>query len=585
MEDVDFMDLLSDQRAELRLPPPSPPGLALTAGGGSGESMADDSGDQSRGAVFTRPEIVNFILDLIGYTEDRPLHERRILEPSFGGGHFLMPLVDRLLTAWRASGPNGSALDDLGDAVQAVELHGDTFGATFEAVVGRLRGSGMVEATARDLAGRWLIRGDFLLTPTRPCFDFVAGNPPYVRPELIPPSLLAEYRSMFATMFDRADLYIPFIHKSLEALTEGGRLGFICSDRWMKNRYGGPLRNLVSRRYHFSHYVDMVGVQAFHDDVMAYPAITVIARGSAGPTRAAYRPEIGGDALARLAESLKDPSPPSETGPVREIGNVVSGREPWLLGEPDKTDIIRRVESRFPPLEQTRCKVGIGVATGADKEFIGDFEGLDVEPSRKLPLALTDDILSGEVVWSGRGVVNPFSDSGGLVDLAEFPRLRRYLEARRETLAKRHCARKAPTGWYRTIDRITPALAGTPKLLIPDIKSAANVVFEKGELYPSHNLYYVLSLEWDLRALQAVLLSKVTHAFVTSYSTQIKGGFIRFQAQYLRRLRLPRWSDVPIRLRGELAEAAVGRDAQACDKAAFELYGLSPGERATLGEA
>lgn len=42
--------------------------------------------DIERGAVFTRPEVASAILDLSGYTEDKPLHRLRLLEPSFGGG-------------------------------------------------------------------------------------------------------------------------------------------------------------------------------------------------------------------------------------------------------------------------------------------------------------------------------------------------------------------------------------------------------------------------------------------------------------------------------------------------------------------
>ena len=58
--------------------------------------MTDES---ERGAVYTKPEIVRTILDLAGYTADLPLHERRLLEPSFGGGDFLLPVLDRLLSA------------------------------------------------------------------------------------------------------------------------------------------------------------------------------------------------------------------------------------------------------------------------------------------------------------------------------------------------------------------------------------------------------------------------------------------------------------------------------------------------------
>lgn len=126
---------------------------------------------------------------------------------------------------------------------------------------------------------------------------------------------------------------------------------------------------------------------------------------------------------------------------------------------------------------------------------------------------------------AGYGVINPFLDEGGLVNLKHYPRLRQYLEARRESIAGRQVARKTPSHWYRTIDRIYPALAKKPKLFIPDIKGEAHVVYEEGQLYPHHNLYYVVSDVWDLHALQAVLLSDVTRLFVSSYSTKMRGGF------------------------------------------------------------
>ncbi|AWE68956.1 N-6 DNA Methylase family protein [Pseudomonas aeruginosa] len=547
------------------------------------EALATEGGLEARGAIFTRSEVVDFILDLAGYTEDQPLHERRLLEPSFGGGDFLLPIIRRLLSVWRAARPNGSALNELGGAIRAVELHRDTFHSTHAAVVALLKHEGMAANTATALAGRWLSQGDFLMTPLEGEFDYVVGNPPYVRQELIPAPLLAEYRSRYQTMYDRADIYIPFIERSLSVLSDGGSLGFICADRWMKNRYGGPLRSLVAEQFHLKVYVDMVDTPAFHSDVIAYPAITIISREVPGATRIAHRPAIDRATLTTLAGLLRTPTLPKDAGAVRELARVTNGAEPWLLESSDQMALIRRLEGCFPSLEEAGCKVGIGVATGADKAFIGNFDALDVEPDRKLPLVTTKDIMTGEVQWRGQGVINPFAESGGLVDLDRYPRLRRYLEARREVIAGRHCAQKAPANWYRTIDRITPALAARPKLLIPDIKGEAHIVFESGELYPHHNLYYVTSDDWDLRALQAVLLSAVSRLFVATYSTKMRGGFLRFQAQYLRRIRIPRWADVPEPLRRELAEAAIKRDVQACNRAVFRLYGLSHEERSALG--
>jgi hypothetical protein len=547
------------------------------------DRLATEGKINVRGAFFTRSEVVGFILDLAGYTVDQPLHEKRLLEPSFGGGDFLLPIIGRLLSAWRAARPNGSAINDLGDAIRAIELHYDTFRGTHAAVVALLEREGMTANTATALADRWLSQGDFLLARLEGKFDFVVGNPPYVRQELIPPPLLSEYRSRYQTMYDRADIYIPFIERSLSVLSDGGNLGFICADRWMKNRYGGPLRSLVAEWFHLKIYVDMADTEAFHADVIAYPAITIISREAPGATRIVHRPAIDRAVLTTLSDLLRAPILPKETGSVRELARVPNGAEPWLLEPSDQMALIRRLESSFPLLEEVGGKVGIGVATGADNAFIGDFDTLDVEPDRKLPLVMTKDIISGEVKWRGQGVINPFAESGGLVDLDRYPRLRHYLEARREVIAGRHCARKVPANWYRTIDRITPALAARPKLLIPDIKGKAHIVFEGGGLYPHHNLYYVTSDNWDLRALQAVLLSAATHLFVATYSTKMRGGFLRFQAQYLRRIRIPRWADVPESLCYELAEAATRRDVQACNRAVFKLYGLSHEERSTLG--
>ncbi len=295
------------------------------------EELAERGDLEARGAVFTRPEVVEFILDLAGYTVDHPLYKQRLLEPSFGGGEFLLPAIKRLLTSWRAAKEVGSPLDELGEAIRAVELHRETFHATYAAVVDLLKREGIEPGTAVSLADSWLIQGDFLLVPLPGQFDFVVGNPPYVRQELIPAPLLAEYRCRYQTIYDRADLYVPFIERSLDLLAKGGSLGFICADRWMKNRYGGPLRRLVAKNFHLKILVDMTGTQAFHSEVSAYPAITIITREVPGPTRIAHRPPIERSALAKVGRGIARHSAIGrELRDVRELACVTSGAEPWL---------------------------------------------------------------------------------------------------------------------------------------------------------------------------------------------------------------------------------------------------------------
>lgn len=537
---------------------------------------------EERGAVFTKRVVVEFILDLAGYTTDRPLHRFRLLEPSFGDGSFLSVVVERLLIAYtKQTSDHARIVEDLSDAIRAVEVHHASMENTRTKVHELFRAHRISEPDAQRLLAAWFIEGDFLLVELPHSFTHAVGNPPYVRQELIPDALLTEYRTRYDTIYDRADLYVPFIERCLTSLEPGGSLGFICADRWMKNKYGGPLRAMVTDDYHLAYYVDMVDTPAFDSEVSAYPAITIIKRETPGPTRIAHRPQIDPEALSTLAQTMQADTLPEGSG-VLETVVVAQDQAPWILQSLDQLAVIRRLEAEFPTLEEAGCKVGIGVATGADAVFIGPFESLDVEPSRKLPLVMTKDIEDGTVRWRGLGVINPFEEDGSLVRLVNYPKLAHYFKLHAEAIRNRNCAKKNPKSWYRTIDRIYPDLMHRPKLLIPDIKGEAHIVYEDGHLYPHHNLYFITTKEWDLKALQAVLRSGIAKLFVSLYSTQMRGGYLRFQAQYLRRIRLPRWNDIPEAIRKALVDAANTGDVEACNRAAFNLYQLTPVEQVSI---
>lgn len=528
---------------------------------------------EERGAVFTRREVVEFILDLVGYTKDAPLDSYRLLEPACGHGDFLLPAVDRLLQVARKKHLPPAALCA---CVMATEVHPASLDETRTRVAKLLSTYAIVGEDAAHLLDHWLIAGDFLLADIDGTFSHVVGNPPYLRPESVPPRLMAEYRARYTTIFDRADLYIPFFERGLKLLGTGGKLGYICSDRWMKNRYGAPLRALVARDYHLACYVDMVDTPAFTSDVVAYPAITVIERAPGMITRIAHRPEIDSTTLRTLAASLTD----RQTSlACIEVEAIACGSEPWVLDTSTQTKLVRRLEAAFPTLAEAGCTVGIGVATGADQVFIGGDATLDVEPERKLPLITTRDITSGDICWQGKMVLNPFADDGALVDLESYPRFAAYLSRHAEAIGKRHVARNNPRAWYRTIDKIDPRLTTTPKLLIPDIKGDAHIVLDEGSYYPHHNLYYITSSDWPLPALQAVLSAGIAKLFVSAYSVRMRGGHLRFQAQYLRRIRIPHWRDLPIKLQEELSNAITAKDMASIRTLVFDIYDLNNKER------
>jgi hypothetical protein len=192
-------------------------------------------------------------------------------------------------------------------------------------------------------------------------------------------------------------------------------------------------------------------------------------------------------------------------------------------------------------------------------------------------LALAGDICEGIVKWSGHYLVDPWS-CHGLVDLARYPRLREYFERHGAALRKRHTAAHNLGGWYKTIDRVTHSLAAKPKLYVADIKNALDPVLDRGETYPHHNLYFIESDAWDLEVLGGLLLSSIGQFFVESYGVRMRGGYLRFQAQYLRRIRVPAPNALSLSQSDELRVAFRERNRQLATRVALEVYGIGEHE-------
>jgi hypothetical protein len=113
-----------------------------------------------------------------------------------------------------------------------------------------------------------------------------------------------------------------------------------------------------------------------------------------------------------------------------------------------------------------------------------------------------------------------------------------------------------------------------PKLVLPDLKARAHPVLAGCEFYPHHNLYFVVSDGWDLEVLGGLLLSDVANLFVGTYCVRMRGGCYRFQAQYLRRIRVPPPESLTKHDRQALAGAFADRDVERATGLAMAVYGI-----------
>lgn len=526
------------------------------------------------GSVYTKPEIAGLILDLADYRPDaRRLASFRVLEPSCGEGAFVSLLVERLIAseALHFNGTPDWQAPELDTAILAVDISATAVATTKGVIKDVLVRHGCPSCRAAALAAVWTLQTDFLLHDWGDRhFDFVVGNPPYVRMEELPVPVLRQYRDSFRTVTDRADIYVPFFECGLLLLSRRGTLAFICANRFAKNQYGTALRKFMDEHYRVRHYINLEHTQPFLSKVSAYPAIVVLDRSKGEPTHAATIADLEPSTLDSLRQSARSHT---NGGLFR---SWYPGGAPWVSTCPRGHAEMQELVRSFPTVEASApgTKVGIGIASGADGVFVLPSKRDDIEPSRLLPLLVTQDIRCDHLAWSGHWLINPFADvdDGSLADLTWYPGLRHYLHANEELLRARHCAKNRDHAWYRTIDRLWPKLTNTPKLVLPDIQPGGIVGYDAGGYYPHHNVYWITSESWDLHALQAILRSSQVTAQIRAHSVELRGGSIRYQAQNLRQVRIPSLSTINDALLHELSQVATSTDQQSIDSLVERLF-------------
>ena len=499
------------------------------------------------GTVYTKREIVHFILDLC-LEDSFGLAGKVIIEPSAGDGAFVVPIIERILTE---CSNDLAALKMALSNVYVYELDSNVVSI----LLANIKNS-LPEPSLADLINIQV--GDFLLKDI-PRADIVIGNPPYVRYDNIPLEQKEMYKSLYVSFSARADIYVAFIEKSIRALKPSGRVGFICADRWINNQYGRTLRGLISHDFHLKYFVKFSGYNPFQEEVIAYPSVFLIENAGSNPNICFSEVKSEEDlTLTQIEKSSKH----------------------YRFSENSEIE-YDDLKDHFLSLEDQGFKIGIGVATGADRVFITDNKAV-VEPELLMPIVSRRDFAGNGIAWRGFYLVNTYAiDGDGLVDLARFPLLQKYLNDHASQIMGRHVAKRNPNGWYKLIDPVHRDLQKKPKLLIPDITTKRSIIFDEGNYYPHHNLYYVTCEDIEkLLVLRSLLVSRFCNSQVAQKGVLMNGGALRWQAQTLRKLYIPEIDQISKKMKRDLIAHYDSNDFDRIDELVTEITArLSPTEK------
>ncbi len=158
---------------------------------------------------------------------------------------------------------------------------------------------------------------------------------------------------------------------------------------------------MIVSEFRLTEMIDLGDTSPFEPEVLAYPGIFVIRRGKTKAVSFVQMRSASEAECKSVVQELRRESGAEGGVAIHRYADWFEGDEPWITESPEHLALIRRLEETLPTLgsEASGTRVGIGVATGADSIFIVDRHFDEVEPELLVPLAMTSDCLTGEVVW------------------------------------------------------------------------------------------------------------------------------------------------------------------------------------------
>ena len=368
-------------------------------------------------------------------------------------------------------------------------------------------------------------------------FDAVIGNPPYVRQEM-----LGEFKDYlkghYETFHGTADLFVYFIEKGISLLSEMGIYGIIVSNKWMRARYGEPLRTWLKKQ-NIEEIIDFGDLPVFKK-ATTYPCILVTSNRKTNDSLNATK--ILNLSFQDLSQVVK-----TEQHTVTKESLDDNG---WSLADEKTTEIIQKMRDNGTPLKEIlKGNIYRGVLTGLNDAFI-----ISEETKENL---IKQDLKSEELIkhfLDGKDVkryspLTPrkyliFSRRGIKID--EFKAIYDYLEIFKERLLPKPKEWKGTDWkgrkpgmyqWYEIQDTVDyyPEFE-KPKIIYPEVSITTAFTLDTDNYYTNKTCFIMGSQDLFLLG---VLNAKTTLLFMKNISSMMRGGYYMFSTIYVEQIPIP----------------------------------------------
>lgn len=188
--------------------------------------------EKTMGQYMTPVKIVKTILDSVGYTGNEFL-SKKIFEPSFGTGNFLIEIVSRVIEYAKKEGKSESDICFLiKQNVFGIEKDEQLYGEAISRLNSLLKAANIEDIDWSEN----LICGDTLTEYERfaGSMDYVVGNPPFIRIHNLD-DVTMQQRNKFKFSSGMTDMYVIFYEIGIRLLNKTGKMGYISPNSFIHN--------------------------------------------------------------------------------------------------------------------------------------------------------------------------------------------------------------------------------------------------------------------------------------------------------------------------------------------------------------
>jgi len=534
------------------------------------------------GEFYTPTEAIEYILDSAGYTSENEIRGKKILDPACGSGSFLVEATKRLIGRYRRIGFSSKdpdeakqIIDECAKSIYGLDIH--PF-ACFIAEMNllfqlvdlydvvrqkykpyKLPRINVYRTDSLAPSGETIELTKFfdnsrlkmLIEETKGAdriksveFDYVVGNPPYVRKERIP----TEYKEkVLAKTYPEIyhgdnDIYVYFIAEGINWLNSGGKLGYIVSRKFARTRYGANIRGYIPDTCCIEQFLDFGDVETFRD-VTNYPCILILRREYEDAKRKKHnvktivvkKEKKPQELMKQVWNKLGEKKFSDDYIEIFEVPQIFLTGEKWSLVSAEVRQVFTKIKENSELLLGEICRIDKGIYTALDKAFVVN-EKIVAEYCLEKQLLRTT--LRGEDARRYRITPKKLLIYTKDINIEDYPNTKSYLNQFREKLEKRWCVTDPHMGrkWFELEKPRSPELYESVKIVTPDISNRSNFTLDKEKYYPLATCF-VINPKNDYREFTKYFLgllnSKVLEFHFRQISTYLRGKYYRYIKQYL----------------------------------------------------